>query len=264
MAKKSSTQKSSAGTTGTASSNPFALRSKGDVFAPNPQVHVYGKGHVCSTNERGYPTPKNRSPAEIVLDRSEGFIPLWDKNVTLRWRFNEPSMQYFQDSLAAKSAIRQLWGEAVMLWGDAAPVQFRETDDAWDFELAMQSADRCSISGCTLARAFFPDAGRHELAVYPKMFTQSRKEQVDTFIHEIGHVFGLRHFFADVSETQWASVIFGTHRPFSIMNYGNQSELTEDDKSDLKLLYAKVWGGTLTEINGTRIVKVRPYHDLLH
>lgn len=206
--------------------------------------------------------PDNRSPAEIVVDASEGFVPLWSKNVTLRWRFNEGSMRYFQNSDAAKEAIRQLWGEALLAWGDAAPVKFKETDDAWDFEIAMRNSDNCSISGCTLARAFFPDSGRHDLVMYPKMFTQTPKEQIDTFIHEIGHVFGLRHFFANVSETVWPSVIFGTHKPFSIMNYGPQSELTDDDKSDLTLLYSKVWCDSLTAINGTRIVKVRPYHEL--
>ena len=52
------------------------------------------------------------------------------------------------------------------------------------------------------------------------MFTQSPEEQVETLIHEIGHVFGLRHFFAQLSETAWASEVFGTHDPLSIMNYG--------------------------------------------
>ena len=65
------------------------------------------------------------------------------------------------------------------------------------------------------------------------MFTQARKEQVDTFIHEIGHIFGLRHFFANVSETAWPSEIFGRHENFSIMNYGALSELTDADKDDL-------------------------------
>ena len=73
-----------------------------------------------------------------------------------------------------------------------------------------------------LASAFFPDAGRHPLTIYPRMFTQSRKEQVDTLIHEIGHTFGLRHFFAQVSESAWPSVVFGTHQAFSIMNYGSR------------------------------------------
>lgn len=264
--RKSATKKNAKTTTRSAKkspSNAFSRRKPDDVFAiADPQLHIYGKAQVCSTNSRGYPTPENRSPAEILLDASEGFIPLWSEGATLRWRFNEGSMRYFQNPEAAKNGIRQLWGAALLAWGDAAPVKFKETGDAWDFEVAMRSSDNCTISGCTLARAFFPDSGRHDLVMYPKMFTQTRKEQIDTFIHEIGHVFGLRHFFANVSETAWPSVIFGTHKPFSIMNYGPQSELTDYDRSDLKLLYSKLWSGAVTEINGTRIVKVRPYHEL--
>ena len=128
----------------------------------------------------------------------------------------------------------------------------------------MSSSDNCnSNGGCTLASAFFPDPGRHKLMMYPKMFTQSRKEQVDTFIHEIGHIFGLRHFFAKISETQWASEIFGSHKPFGIMNYGIQSELTHDDKADLARLYDLVWSRSISTINKTPIVQVRPYHELI-
>jgi hypothetical protein len=94
------------------------------------------------------------------------------------------------------------------------------------------------------------------------MFQQIKKEQVDTLAHEIGHVFGLRHFFAPETETRWPSVIFGAHNPFSIMNYGNNSELTEADRSDLKLLYEGAWSGQLKEINGTPVKLVRPYHSL--
>ena len=45
-------------------------------------------------------------------------------------------------------------------------------------------------------------------------------EQVETLVHEIGHVFGLRHIFALISETEWPAEIFGKQVKFSIMNYG--------------------------------------------
>jgi hypothetical protein len=147
-----------------------------------------------------------------------------------------------------------------LTWSDAAPVKFAQRDDAWDFEIVVRQADRCNINGCVLASAFFPDAGRHELRIYPRMFTQSPKEQLDTLIHEIGHTFGLRHFFATISETAWPAVVFGTHRSFSIMNYGSQSELTDEDKADLKRLYQTAWSGELTEINRTPIRFVKPFH----
>jgi hypothetical protein len=224
------------------------------------RIHLLGPGIICDTEPRGYATPAGRSILEIVVDASEGFIPLWAPDVSLRWRFRESSMSNFSDPAAVKAELRNLLGEALMAWGSAAPVAFTEDVDVWDFEIVTRTGDNCTPSGCVLASSFFPDAGRHQLTIYPKMSTQSRKEQVDTLIHEIGHVFGLRHFFAKVSEAAWPSEIFGTHSKFSIMNYGNLSELTADDKNDLGRLYQSVWDGSLTNINGTPIRLFEPYH----
>lgn len=222
--------------------------------------HVYRKGYRCATDEIGHATPEGMSPATLVLDATEGFIPLWEKNVTLRWRFNETSFRQFARPEAAKKAIRGLMGKALLLWGDAVPVKFAERADAWDFEVVVQENDDCSANGCTLAMAFFPDQGRHKLYIYPKSFQQPIDEQIETLAHEFGHVFGLRHFFAKLSETAWGSVIFGEHSAFSIMNYGEKSSMTEQDKSDLKLLYGMVWSGELKKINGTDIRLVKPFH----
>ncbi|MCA1494604.1 matrix metalloproteinase-11 [Ensifer sp. NBAIM29] len=241
------------------SNGPFALR-KPDEAALKPHVHVIREGIRCDTERRGFETPRNRSRLEIVVDASEGFIPLWSVNTTLRWRFQERSFQSFRDPNAAKAAIEELLGEAILRWGDAAPVKFARRDDAWDFEIVVREADDCNISGCVLASAFFPDAGQHELTIYPKMFAQDREEQVETLIHEIGHIFGLRHFFALVSETAWPAEVFGNHNQFSIMNYGENSKLTANDTADLKNLYQQAWAGNLTHINGTPIKFVRPFH----
>lgn len=223
-------------------------------------IHSLGAGIICDTEARGYATPQGRSPIKIVLDASNGFIPLWAKNTTLRWRFRERSLSSFENPMMVKEGLRELLGEALLKWGDAAPVKFTEDNDLWDFEIVLRQSDECNNHSCVLASAFFPDAGRHELEIYPKMFTQSRKEQIETLIHEIGHVFGLRHFFANISERSFPSVIFGDHSQFSIMNYGHFSELTVNDKNDLKKLYQSVWSGELQEINGTPIRLVKPYH----
>jgi Matrixin len=242
------------------SGDPFRLRTAEAAGRDRERlVHVYGDGVVCDTEGRGYPTSRGLSPVEIVVDASEGFIPLWAKGITLRWRFQERSMRNFQDPTAARAEIRKRLGEALLAWDSSAPVKFAEREDAWDFEVVVRKADDCDVNGCVLASAFFPDAGRHKLTLYPEMLKQSRKEQVETLIHEIGHVFGLRHFFAQVSEKAWPSEIFGAHRPFSIMNYGSRSVLTQDDKADLKRLYETAWSGELTEINGTPIRLVKSF-----
>jgi hypothetical protein len=239
--------------------DPFVLKEPGDDHERDPQVHVYGPGAVCDTEKRGHATPRGKGPLEIVVDASEGFIPLWAKGMTLRWRFQERSMTAFANPLAAKTAIRALFGEALLAWGNAAPVKFAERKDNWDFEIVMKRYDDCDQSGCVLASAFFPDAGRHKLVLYPKLFTLTKAERVETLVHEIGHIFGLRHFFAQISEKEWASEIYGEHEPFSIMNYGSESVLTEADRTDLRKLYVAAWGGILTEINGTEIRFVRPF-----
>lgn len=237
--------------------NPFDLIDH--AREPDPNAHVFGAGHRCKTDTRGLETPKGRSPFELRVNSSGGFIPLWAPEMMLRYRFQELSMRRFRDPEAARAGIRQLLGEALASWGDASPIRFAERQDAWDFEITVRNADDCDTSGCVLASSFFPDAGQHELVLYPEMFGQVKKEQVETLVHELGHVFGLRHFFANVSESAWPSELFGTDSQFSIMNYGANSYLTPDDVNDLKKLYQAAWAGTLTNINGTSIRLMKPF-----
>ena len=42
-------------------------------------VHVLGRGIICDTDRRGHATPQGQKPTEIVVDASEGFIPLWEQ-----------------------------------------------------------------------------------------------------------------------------------------------------------------------------------------
>ncbi|MES2671797.1 MAG: matrixin family metalloprotease [Pseudomonadota bacterium] len=237
---------------------------------PNPfsaaptELHRYGENKLCCTESRGYKTPGNMDLRRIVVDASEGFIPLWEANRTLHYRFNQNSMRYFQNPDKAKAAILALLGDAIMAWGDSAPITFKEDADTYDFEIFMnRTDDGDDETGYVLASAFFPASGRDRLTLYPKMFAQSRQEQIETLIHEVGHIFGLRHFFALDLEKTWPGEVYGVHSKFSIMNYGGDSFLTEQDRADLKKLYEEVWSGKLLQINRTPIVKIKPYHDLL-
>ncbi len=240
--------------------DPFALADSTVATSAKP-AHRIRKGVRCDTESAGHPTAGGLSPLEIVVDATEGFVPLWAKGTILRWRFRESSLQHFANPTAAKAAIEALLAEAILAWGPAAPVRFAKSDDLWDFEIVVKAQDDCDGGGCVLASAFFPDAGRHQLYIYPLMLTQSKAEQVETMVHEIGHVFGLRHFFALVSEAAWPAQVFGTHHKFTIMNYGDDSRLTEADRSDLATLYQPAWCGKLTNVNGTPIRCVKPYHE---
>jgi hypothetical protein len=230
------------------------------------RIHIYGKGqkNLCVTDSRGFQTYKDRDPSELRVDARNGFIPLWDRGVTLRYRFNESSIQsYFENPEEAKAEIKKLFGEAVEAWGDACPVDFKHTEDQADFEITMMQATDCNIYGCVLASAFFPDSGRHHLRLYPTLFDQIRSEQIETLCHEIGHVFGLRHFFANIKEVDAPSRLFGSDNEYSIMNYGEKSVLTEKDKSDLKKLYTLAWDGELVAIDKAPIKLFQPYSSVV-
>ena len=233
---------------------------KTSVFLPAEEYrHVYNDGVICVTDAKGYAQPDQKDLAEIRVDATDGFIPLWEKGVCLNWRFNKSFGSYFKNPEAAKNGVRNLFGEAILAWKDACPVKFREVKDAWDFEINMHDKN-CNNSGCVLASAFFPGAGQNIFYIYPTMFEQSHQEQLETIEHELGHIFGLRHFFANILEKEWKSELFGRDNPFSIMNYGDKSKLNDTDIEDLKSLYQLVWNNQLTEINGTPIKKFVSYH----
>ncbi|GAB3219635.1 matrixin family metalloprotease [Algoriphagus aestuariicola] len=205
---------------------------------------VIENGNVPSSSDKG------GRPFELVVGLGN-HIPLWEQNVTLKWRLNS-LFDTYTNSDNVKDYIRELVKDALSQWGDASPVKFEESSADCDFEVIMRPDD-CDINGCTLASAFFPNSNLNILTLYPKMFTQSKFEQVETLIHEIGHIFGLRHYFAKDRESSWRSEIFGHHYPLTIMNYGHQSTITEQDRIDLKRLYSSVWSGKLSEINGLKI-----------
>jgi len=219
-------------------------------------IHRLKDGIVCTTDS----VATNPSPQSLVVDATDGFVPLWAHGCVLHWRFNFESLDQYVKADDLKDVFRGLLAQAVTSWGDAAPIRFKEVSENPDFEVYIDIFDKCTPSGCTLASAFFPSPGREKLFIYPKMFTQSNNEQVDTLVHEIGHIFGLRHFFAGDREKKFPSQIFGNQNPFTIMNYGSLSALTAQDKIVLILLYSSVWSGSLLEINRTPIKLFQPYH----
>ncbi|KAG0097703.1 hypothetical protein BGZ93_002141 [Podila epicladia] len=220
----------------------------------HPTGHVFRKG-LCVTGGRAH----NFSPLEHRIG-THGLIPLWEKDVTLRYRFNQHTLR---QSGKSKEDILTLFNKGVKLWGDAVPVKFIEDEDAWDFEFVVRNSNECSEDGCVLASAFFPGGGQQQFVIYPIMFSQSKTEQKEAVAHELGHVFGLRHWFAkDVNKASgwsWRSEVFGSEDPVTIMNCNEMSTLTEADKEDLKELYRQARSGVLKHINRTPIVLFKPF-----
>ena len=229
------------------------------------EVHR-SRAHRCKTDTVGYPNPADRSSLlEIRVGDitgttvNTGIIALWQRNMILRYRFNRESMLRMRNPERVMARVRELFAAGIELWGDAAPIRFAERPDAPDFEFEVRNADDCNPFGCVLAEAFLPDHGVHKFILYPEMFRQNENEQVETMAHEIGHIFGLRHFFANTREQNVPSELFGRDSRFTIMNYGDDSYMTDDDKRDLRTLYEEVWSGRRTDINRTPIRLMSPF-----
>ncbi|KAK3823888.1 MAG: peptidase M10A and M12B matrixin and adamalysin [Linnemannia elongata] len=224
---------------------------------PDPKTHFFLKNCLCMTGERA-PTHE-LSPLELVIG-TLGIIPLWVKGTVLRYRFNQTSAVALKELGRTKEEILRLFNKAVGKWGVAAPVKFLEDNVAWDFEFDVRKDTFCFDGGCVLASAFFPDTGRHQFVIYPSMFDHNEPEQVETLVHELGHIFGLRHWFAKMEDGDgWHSEVFGRNSPISIMNYDDETTLTDEstltdaDKTDLIRLYNMAWSGRLTRIKKTPI-----------
>lgn len=227
---------------------------------------LHRSGYRCITESR-FPPVHSAAPGatirpEIVVDRRGGKIPLWAPGTTLNWRFDDKSLERHDRPEAMKRKVRKLFREAVDAWEGAAPVAFLEARKDWDFEIAVFKMKDCDDAGCTLASAFFPEPQRQRVLIYPSMFEYDRAEQVSTLVHELGHVFGLRHFFADTDaeEKKFPSQIFGKHSSFTIMNYGNLSRLTQADRRDLERLYEAAWSADPEAEIGKQVRLVKAPH----
>lgn len=198
---------------------------------------------------------------ELVVDLVRDKVPLWARGTTLHWTFNEESFARTGESEHMKRKVLRLMRAAIDAWADAAPVRFKRDDRAWDFDIYIRQRRDCN-DGCVLASAFFPTARRERLVLYPSLFEHDAAEQLATMVHEIGHIFGLRHFFAktDADERMFPSLLFGRQSRFTIMNYGEESQLTATDRRDLARLYDAAWSADPQAEIGRQVRLVRARH----
>jgi len=95
-----------------------------------------------------------------------------------------------------------------------------------------------------LASAFFPNQV-DDVLVYDKTLVEPKWRAIlkNSFLHEIGHIIGLRHEFAIKRDRfgngpeQTPSKQFGSKNPDSVMSYEDINNIQETDKHDVKEFY---------------------------
>jgi hypothetical protein len=119
-----------------------------------------------------------------------------------------------------------------------------------------------SVNEGVLASAFFPNEV-DDLLVYDFALVSPtwRPRLKNTFLHELGHVIGLRHEFAIVADERGhgpegqGAKQFGSKNPHSVMSYDDINEIQDTDKTDVKAFYKL---RNRSKIGGSKIFDYTP------
>ena len=108
-------------------------------------------------------------------------------------------------------------------------------------------------------QAFFPNHNDlNYVFVYSAYFTELKEHLWRVFLHELGHVLGLRHEFAreNTKERQWKAVQFGPRNELSVINYRIEPpQLQQSDIVSTRIFYnlKKDVNGNPPKLEGTPV-----------
>ncbi|KAL6701281.1 hypothetical protein J3F84DRAFT_2604 [Trichoderma pleuroticola] len=162
-------------------------------------------------------------------------IPRRCRDSVLSYTVDHESFPTPADAICVKEAMQK----AACMWGGIA-VPFKEVDcrDSATFVVKYHPREWRAV----YARAFFPDELPSELLVY-NLALSNATYLANILAHELGHILGLRHEFADEDkqERKLRCVLFGKKNSRSIMNYYKdlgQLQVSEQDLKELEAFYA--------------------------
>lgn len=171
-----------------------------------------------------------------ILVGLRALIPRWDTR-TVSPRVLEYYLQTSTfDNSANAELTKTLLQQAASSWNSVkCGVTFAAASDPKHAHFDVVY-DKTGNDGAT-AMAFFPDAV-DKVYIYPPAFDDpdTKKQLVNTFTHELGHILGLRHEHA--LELESNAVLIGMRNPDSIMGYNRSTRsLQQSDREGLKKFY---------------------------
>ena len=192
--------------------------------------------YICATQ---------RAISSILIGMGNS-IPRWKKGQVVNWA----ALKAGYPSPAHASYATYKLAEAADEWNSHnLGVTFQWVTKLDDAAFVLEYGGN---KGNVLAESFFPNSDPlSSLFVYAGAFTtESLPILKNIFLHELGHVIGLRHEFALTKEESWAAVRFGTPNPKSIMSYTFPPTIQRSDIEDTREFYN--FAGN--QIGGIRIV----------
>jgi len=195
---------------------------------------------VCYTTDYSQSFTEPR-PNEINVGE-DGIIRRWPKDAILKYHIylescpEEHRENVEQSFHAAVNVMNQK--------GKGHWPTFEHVADAAAAVFQVSYKDKAdNPSAKPFASAFFPGAVDRTVFVYARALKAKYiGSHVPMFLHELGHILGLRHEFAPEQETTNSCVTIGERNPLSFMNYFKhlgQLELQDSDVEQLKEFYGK-------------------------
>ncbi|PVH68135.1 zincin [Cadophora sp. DSE1049] len=176
-----------------------------------------------------------------------GLIPRWKKGSTVN--YTAYGRGYLGPDHAFYAAYRLY--EAAEKWNNLdIGIKFKWVSKLEDAAFVLAYG---GDGGSTLAKAFFPnDRDLNTVFVYQRAFQAGFvNNMANIFLHELGHVLGLRHEFAAI---EGGAIQWGSTNPYSVMGYQFPPQIQQSDVTDTRSFY-NFTGGS---VGGYRVTDVFP------
>jgi len=199
------------------------------LSASSNDLSVSAAKYVCATQESLPVSTTSADPLSIWVGWG-GKIPRWKKGQVVQ--FAAFSGGYPTPNHAVFAAYKL--NEAAIQWNSLnIGVTFKWVSKLEDAAFVLAYG---GDGGSVLARAFFPNSNDlNTLFVYQRAFdTGISPYQTNIFLHELGHVLGLRHEFA---AQEGGAVPFGPANPLSVMSYTFPPNIRDSDETSTRAFY---------------------------
>lgn len=218
---------------------------------------IEAEAYPCVTQDGDRPTyPEGPSGASSIMVGLGTIVPRWKGSelspLELKWYIRAETFPNASLAKDASKAFEQAAGQ----WNNISfgvQVSQTATKEAANFNLVYSKNpdDKPRL----LARAFFPSQRNKDVIVFEYGLTLATKSNLkNVFLHELGHVFGLRHEFTLVKEGRSAK-LFMEPNLVSVIAYYRWPAIQETDKEGIREFY-KLYNKT--DIDGSPITDYLP------